>query len=666
MAFGDVLAGLAEAGHEHRKTLLQMDYDKRKDLGEKYFQISQNPQYDEDTQAEALKRALELHTLGTDKKIPKEIENFSFTITPKPPKPVPTVEQDGTALSPGKYGGNVELPSFKTGATVQPPTPPPYQTTMRPMPFDEQVRRTHDMAVAKRPPILPKPLSPYVSVNEKGQRVRIQPWVVQNPFNPEDFSVQQQELGDVPDFAVRNAGEVTLQSAREMIKNPNTPLLYENDSPVTDADIQDMMTRTPNVVLRRIDAVHVLPIDQKYIGFNAGGYSQARPSVGAPIAPGSPGANTVNLGQSVFGSQTENPRDYTNAQGEVFRYPATITRTPMLPPPPGSQIPAPPPPFGVQAPDMSQMPAMPQRPGLVPRMEPPIPPPVPFGAAPAAAPKIAPFGPAPTKPEPPQITKVPGAMNPGQLTAQRNIAMPIREVMSSMFGDPQFPSAPTVETYADLALDPLVRNRVGTAIKMILHAAVTAGGGEGILSGIPLVGDMLGWLRNHGATQMVAEAEVEAIQKAMQSLGGGDRKQQAFESNAVHQMIAAYGTIPGLRVATRGSAYQFYVGNLEKELPVFSNVNSAHEYHLKVGILGRDGVNAVEKNISDQIVSPEELARYKLKTQYHFGLSLLTDAELRTAETNRAGTLIHYRKNGTGQEVTFDVRNIDLSDKRFK
>lgn len=149
MALGDILAGLSEAGHAHRTTLLQMDYEKKKDLADKYFQISQNPDYPSEMRAESLKRTIGLHTLEPEKKLPKEWESMTFQVTPPTPAPMSVPGSEGTNAQSVEAGGE-SIPQSATAAinprTIQPPTPPPYQQQMRPKTFGEHLQEAHDTA----------------------------------------------------------------------------------------------------------------------------------------------------------------------------------------------------------------------------------------------------------------------------------------------------------------------------------------------------------------------------------------------------------------------------------------------------------------------------------------------------------------------------------------
>lgn len=159
MALGDILAGLSEAGHQHRTNLLQMDYEQRKDLADKYFQVSQDPRYPSDIQSEALKRSVGLHTTqDLGKKIPKEISDMTFTV--QPPTPPNITTQDTT--QPGDTGPTAGMVSAGTGASagtsalpsvgvqsqsLQPPTPPPQTVTMAPRSFESELARQRQSAM---------------------------------------------------------------------------------------------------------------------------------------------------------------------------------------------------------------------------------------------------------------------------------------------------------------------------------------------------------------------------------------------------------------------------------------------------------------------------------------------------------------------------------------
>ena len=100
MALGDILAGFSEAAHEHNKTLLQMDYQRKSQLADQYARLAESPDYSEDQRAEFLNRALGIHQLPAGKKMPKEWENFTIQVTPKPIKIPGSGEGTGAAPIP--------------------------------------------------------------------------------------------------------------------------------------------------------------------------------------------------------------------------------------------------------------------------------------------------------------------------------------------------------------------------------------------------------------------------------------------------------------------------------------------------------------------------------------------------------------------------------------
>src|SRR5712671_2000216 len=121
MALGDILAGMADAGHQHATNLFNMAQEQKKDLVKTYTDIAQSQDYPDEVRAEALQRHITLNTLEPGKKIPKEIQNFQFTIAPKPAGP-PTQLPSARAVNPALQSTMAPGPMVP-GAPAQPPTP---------------------------------------------------------------------------------------------------------------------------------------------------------------------------------------------------------------------------------------------------------------------------------------------------------------------------------------------------------------------------------------------------------------------------------------------------------------------------------------------------------------------------------------------------------------
>lgn len=134
MAITDLLAGFAEAGHAHNTNLLQLQYEQAKDLGEKYFQIAQDPNTPPEVSEEASNRVIGLHTLAPGKKIPKEWTDFTFVVQPKPMAPT------NIAAVPSPIPG---LPNIGEAQTIAPPPQaPPHMVNMgTKIPYEEQTAR---------------------------------------------------------------------------------------------------------------------------------------------------------------------------------------------------------------------------------------------------------------------------------------------------------------------------------------------------------------------------------------------------------------------------------------------------------------------------------------------------------------------------------------------
>jgi hypothetical protein len=196
-------------------------------------------------------------------------------------------------------------------------------------------------------------------------------------------------------------------------------------------------------------------------------------------------------------------------------------------------------------------------------------------------------GPAPTC-----VGARPAYMTPGMYSSQSQRAVPVRNAANQIFGDPSQPDLPSMTSYAPLVDDAASRDRVGQAMRIVLHEME----GEENKSGR---GYLTGLLANYGGLpQALASSQNEVIEDALNQLS-------PQEKDMVDTMLAAYGSIVGLRSLTKASAAQASVKKLENELPIPGvNVQDSRQYLNKLSRLAEEvwtGASA----LSDQVV-PEK------------------------------------------------------------
>jgi hypothetical protein len=319
VAFGDVFAGYEGEAAKHWQNVLQMDYQNKRQIAENYSKIADDPRYDEETQAEAQKRSFHTLTFGPGEKLPKEYENFTFTRKPQTPAPVqmpggpqgqgaPIPSQlPGANAGPvpelGQVGPETSLQSLQGAPgptsptagvlpqpqTVQPPTPPPQQTGMAPMPFAQQVARTGQEAVAKsqgqygiaglRASI---PVKQGVDTIQGEDGRRYHNYIYQR-YNPaigqmERFEIKEdQPLGF---FAPRSGATNTVSNLQKWAAEGN-PVLSPDGKPLN----LDQMD--PGALLQHIGEDRYVPLSEKKELRDIGGmetpYGATSGTVGAPV-----------------------------------------------------------------------------------------------------------------------------------------------------------------------------------------------------------------------------------------------------------------------------------------------------------------------------------------------------------------------------------------------
>ncbi|MGH7184508.1 MAG: hypothetical protein ACREJN_21390 [Nitrospiraceae bacterium] len=225
-------------------------------------------------------------------------------------------------------------------------------------------------------------------------------------------------------------------------------------------------------------------------------------------------------------------------------------------------------------------------------------------SAPVATPASGTSGlPAPPQSAAPRV--LPNTLPQAEFNNQQQIARPVRAAAVQLFGNPDNPDQESLETFAHLADDPKSRARIGTAARLVINdlAAADKSGGVGaslLGTGVSASGGLWGALKNwSGLTAAVGEQQAAATDRAVQAL-------TPEEARALNQIMAAYGTVVGLRSLTRGGAYKFSTDSMERELPIpgISDVSSSTTYYNKLAKIANEVVEGT-KGVSDAVL-PEK------------------------------------------------------------
>ncbi len=189
--------------------------------------------------------------------------------------------------------------------------------------------------------------------------------------------------------------------------------------------------------------------------------------------------------------------------------------------------------------------------------------------------------------EPRALNALPGA----QAQQQATKATSLKAAAVQVFGDPQNPDFRSMESFAHLADDPESRRRVGTAVNLIVNtlaqapdggerfgATVLGSGGE--LSG----GGFFSRFKNsYGFTNAAAEAQAKVVDRATQAL-------TPEEDLFVSRILAAVGSVSGIRTITQGGAYKWSIDAIGRELPIpgLTNVQSSGAFKNKLASLAEE------------------------------------------------------------------------------
>jgi hypothetical protein len=160
-----------------------------------------------------------------------------------------------------------------------------------------------------------------------------------------------------------------------------------------------------------------------------------------------------------------------------------------------------------------------------------------------------------------------GDLLPTATTAKR--IAPIREAMTQVLGDPSQPDFKSLGDYAKMADDPAATKHVGEALQYVLN---------GMEQAEKSAGSLLTLLQNYGGIpQSLVQSQV-AIHKEL--IG----KLTPKEAELFNASISSLSTFVGMRSLTGGSAAQFSVKALERDLPLVGfNVFDSKAFKSKMG-----------------------------------------------------------------------------------
>jgi len=202
---------------------------------------------------------------------------------------------------------------------------------------------------------------------------------------------------------------------------------------------------------------------------------------------------------------------------------------------------------------------------------------------------------------PPGITLPAGTVTPGMDTTFRKRAVPVRALMTQVFGDPENPEIRSMESFAPLADDKSATQRIGTAIRLlqsdennlaIITNSDTSGwaahGGSGMLIPVSVGGDVHGG-KGSSSQNITAEkaAQLNAnLKNAMEALKTPEERQ------AVVASLKAYEEASGLRSLISSGGALASIATIQKTLPIIGvNTFSAQDYKDRLRRLAEDGAN---------------------------------------------------------------------------
>ncbi len=229
-------------------------------------------------------------------------------------------------------------------------------------------------------------------------------------------------------------------------------------------------------------------------------------------------------------------------------------------------------------------------------------------AAPTAPPQPAPQAPPGGQLPAPGVNVSPNAKDPAAINREAKTMLAVRPAAAMLFGSPENPYLESLQSFAPLMDKADSRERVGTALRVILEnlGRVEARGGADLAfsllgGGVHVGGGELGGIVKNllGIPQYLAKTETKVIEDVVEKM---DKFPE--EKRWLGRLIAAYGTIVGIRAITSASGLQFSADLMGKEIPVpgGTGVNSSRDYYNKLAQLAEE----LDRAISPMGTVPQE------------------------------------------------------------
>lgn len=180
-----------------------------------------------------------------------------------------------------------------------------------------------------------------------------------------------------------------------------------------------------------------------------------------------------------------------------------------------------------------------------------------------------------------------GGVLPGMDSAAVQVARPLNEASTQLFGDIKHPEFKSLSSYEKLADDPEARKRIGQALQLTFAGIEKAAGGAGasVSGGVGPVSVSTGglgtWLQNAlGVPQANAEMAQKIREDAIKDLKPEERE-------AVNAIVDAFSAIPAIRSVTKGVASQASIEALERDVPAIGwNTMDSKTFRDKMARLG--------------------------------------------------------------------------------
>ncbi len=172
-------------------------------------------------------------------------------------------------------------------------------------------------------------------------------------------------------------------------------------------------------------------------------------------------------------------------------------------------------------------------------------------------------------------------------SAAVQVARPLNEASTQLFGDLAHPEFKSLSSYEKLADDPEARKRIGQALQLTFAGIEKAAGGASasVSGGVGPVNVSTGglgtWLQNAlGVPQANAEMAQKIREDAIKDLKPEERE-------AVNAIVDAFSAIPAIRSVTKGVASQASIEALERDVPAIGwNTMDSKTFRDKMARLG--------------------------------------------------------------------------------